>query len=45
MLFQITFLKNLRPIDNRNLQNLIYDDFIPIDDKTQQEREDDGNIG
>ena len=38
-------LKNLRPIDNRNLQNLIDDDFIPIDDKTQQEREDNGNIG
>ena len=34
-------LKNLRPVDNRNLQNLIDDDFIPIDDRTQQEREDD----
>ena len=37
-------LKNLRPVDNRNLQNLIDDDFIPIDDRTQQEREDDDNI-
>ena len=34
-------LKNIRPVDNRNLQNLIEDDFIPIDDRTQQEREDD----
>ena len=34
-------LKNLRSVDNRNLQNLIDDDFIPIDDRTQQEREDD----
>ena len=34
-------LKNLRHVDNRNLQNLIDDDFIPIDDRTQQEREDD----
>ena len=37
-------LKNLRPVNNRNLQNLIEDDFIPIDDRTQQEREDDDNI-
>ena len=37
-------LRNLRPVDNRNLQNLIDDDFIPIDDRTQQEREDDDNI-
>ena len=36
-------LKNLKSVDNRNLQNLI-DDFIPIDDKTQQEREDHDNI-
>ena len=34
-------LKNLRPRDNRNLQNLIDDDFIPIDDRTQAELEDD----
>ena len=37
-------LKNLRPVGNRNLQNLIEDDFIPIYDRTQQEREDDDNI-
>ena len=37
-------LRNLRPVDNRNLKNLIDDDFIPIDDRTQQEREDDDNI-
>ena len=36
-------LRNLRPVDNRNLQNLIDDDFIPIDDRTQKEREDDDN--
>ena len=34
-------LKNLQPADNRNLQNVIDDDFIPIDDRTQQERDDD----
>ena len=34
-------LRNLRPKDNRNLQNLIDDDFIPIDDRTQAELEDD----
>ena len=33
-------LKNLRPKDNRNLQNLIDDEFIPIDDRTQAELED-----
>ena len=37
-------LRNLRPVDNRNLQDLIDDDFIPIDDRTQQERKDDDNI-
>ena len=26
--------KNLRPVDNRNLQNLIEDDFIPIYNRT-----------
>ena len=36
-------LRNLRPADNRNLQNSIDDDFIPIDDRTQKEREDDDN--
>ena len=38
------FLRNLRPVGNRNIQQLIDDDFIPIDDRTQQEREDDDNI-
>ena len=37
-------LRNLRPVDNRNLQELIDDDFISIDDRTQQEREGDDNI-
>ena len=37
-------LKNLRAVHNRNLQNLIEDDFIRTDDRTQQEREDDDNI-
>ena len=37
-------LGNLRPVDNRNLQELIDHDFIPTDDRTQQEREDDENI-
>ena len=37
-------LKNLKPVNNRNLQNLIDNKFIPIDDGTQQEREDDDNI-
>ena len=32
--------KNLRPVDNRNLQELIDNDFIKIDDRTQQELED-----
>ena len=34
-------LRNLRPKDNRNLQNWIHNDFIPIDDRTQVELEDD----
>ena len=29
-------LKNLKPVHNRNLPNLIDDAFIPIDDRTQQ---------
>ena len=37
-------LKNLRPRDDRTLQQLIDDDFIPIDDRTPQERKDDNNI-
>ena len=35
-----SILKNLRQIDNRNLQELIDDDFIEIDYRTQQELED-----
>ena len=27
-------LRNLRPVDNRNIQQLIDDDFIPIDNRT-----------
>ena len=34
-------LRNLRPVDNRNIQQLIDDDFIPIDSRTQQELDDD----
>ena len=34
-------LRNLRPVDNRNIQQLIDDDFIPIDNRTQQELDDD----
>ena len=37
-------LKNLRPRDNRTIQELIDDDFIPLDDRTWQERMDDDNI-
>ena len=37
-------LRNLRPVDNRTIQELIDDDFIPIDDRTPQERADDDNI-
>ena len=37
-------LRNLRPIDDRSIQQLIDDDFIPMDDRTLQEREDDDNI-
>ena len=34
-------LKNLQPVDNRNIQEIIDDDFIPIGDTTQQQLEDD----
>ena len=34
----------MQPVDNRNIQQLTEDDFIPIDDRTKQEREDDDNI-
>ena len=27
-------LRNLQPVDNRNIQQLIDDDFIPIDNRT-----------
>ena len=37
-------LRNLRPRDNRTIQELIDDDFIPIDDRTPQERMDDDSI-
>lgn len=37
-------LRNLRPVDNRTIQELIDDDFIPIGDRTPQERADDDNI-
>ena len=36
-------LKNLKPKDNRTIQELI-DDFIPLDNRTWQERMDDDNI-
>ena len=31
-------LKNLQPVDNRNLQNLIEDDYISTDDNTTRKR-------
>ena len=34
-------LKNIRPKDNRAIQELEDDQFIPLDDRTQQELEDD----
>ena len=34
-------LKNIRPKDNRTIQELEDDQFIPLDDRTQQELEDD----
>ena len=37
-------LRNLRPVDDRSIQQLIDEDFVPIDDRTLQEREDDDNI-
>ena len=42
--FSDNILKNLRPRDNRTIQELIDDDFIPLDDRTQQELEDDDYI-
>ena len=37
-------LRNLKPVDDRSIQQLIDDDFIPIDDRTLQQREDDDDI-
>ena len=34
-------LEDIRPVDNRTIQEIIDDQFIPIDDRTQQELEDD----
>ena len=34
-------LKNLRPVDDRTIQEIIDDQFIPIGNRTQQELEDD----
>ena len=34
-------LRNIRPVDNRTIEELVADDFIPIDYRTQQELEDD----
>ena len=34
-------MRNIRPVDNRTLKVKIEDDFIPIDDRTRQELEDD----
>ena len=34
-------LKNIRPKDNRTIQELEDDQFIPLDDRTQQELEGD----
>ena len=35
------FLKNIRPVDNRKVQELIDNDFIPNDDRAKQELDDD----
>ena len=40
----LDILKNLRPRDNRTIQELIHDDFIPLDHRTWQECMDDDNI-
>ena len=36
--------KNIRPVDDRTIEQLIDDDFILIDDRTQQELVDDDYI-
>ena len=33
-------LEDIRPVDNRMIQEIIDDQFIPIDDRTQQELKD-----
>ena len=33
-------LKNIRPVDDRTIEQIIDDQFIPIDDRIQQELED-----
>ena len=33
--------KNIRPVDDRKIEQLTDNDFISIDDRTQQELEDD----
>ena len=37
-------LRNLRPIDDRSIPQLIDDDFISIDNRTLQQRENDDDI-
>ena len=39
-----TSQKNIRPVDDRTIKQLIDDDFTLIDDRTQQELEDNGYI-
>ena len=39
-----SILKNLKPKDNRTIQELIDADFIPLDNRTWQERMDDDSI-
>ena len=34
-------LRNIRPVNNRTVKVKIEDDFVPIDDRTRQELEDD----
>ena len=33
-------LEDIRPVDNRTIQEIIDDQFIPVDDRTQQELKD-----
>ena len=34
-------LEDIRPVDNRTIQEIIDDQFIPTDDRTRQELKDD----